>query len=120
MMSIHKTFEFDEHKVRFAQLNKALSHPARLAILEILASREQCMCGNIATMLPLAQSTVSQHLKLLKEAELIKGTITGSSICYDINPDTMRECCEMFGDFCENILSYEKVQNGNEMRACAK
>ena len=78
------------------------------------------MCGNIATMLPLAQSTVSQHLKSLKNAGLIKGTITGSSICYDINPETMRECCEIFGEFCEGILRYEKVQNGNEMRDCVR
>lgn len=119
-MGYSKSSEFDRDKARFAQLAKALSHPARLAILEILASREQCMCGNIATMLPLAQSTVSQHLKSLKNAGLIKGTITGSSICYDINPETMRECCEIFGEFCEGILRYEKVQNGNEMRDCVR
>lgn len=119
-MSIHKTFELDEKKVRFAQLTKALSHPARLAILEILASREECMCGNIANMLPLAQSTVSQHLKSLKDAGLIKGTITGTSICYDIDPSAMQECCKLLGEFCDGIQSHDKVQSENDMRVCAK
>lgn len=118
-MVLSKSSEFEQEKVRFSELAKALSHPARLAILEILAGREECMCGNIATMLPLAQSTVSQHLKSLKNAGLIKGTITGASICYDINPDVLRECCNLFDRFCEKITSQEKVQNGGEPKDCA-
>ena len=110
MMALNKASEFDKDKVRFAQLAKALSHPARIAILEILASKEECMCGNISTILPLAQSTVSQHLKTLKEAGLIKGKITGPSICYDVDPEVVRECCALFEEFCDKMFVTEKVR----------
>ncbi|TVQ72975.1 MAG: ArsR family transcriptional regulator [Balneolaceae bacterium] len=109
-MALNKASEFDREKVRFAQLTKALSHPARIAILEILASKEECMCGNISTILPLAQSTVSQHLKTLKEAGLIKGKITGPSICYDVDPEVLRECCGLFEQFSEKMFATAKVR----------
>ncbi len=60
----------------------ALAHPARLRILEILARRGTCICGEIVEVVPLAQSTVSQHLKVLKEAGLVRGTIDGRKSCY--------------------------------------
>lgn len=68
---------------------KALSHPARLAILQILAQRGSCICGEIVNTLPLAQATVSQHLKVLKEAGLVTGEVDGPRSCYCINTRTM-------------------------------
>jgi len=69
-----------------ARLAKALGHPARVQILRFLAGREGCLCGDIVEHLPLAQSTVSQHLKQLKESGLIRGEIDGPRVCYCIEP----------------------------------
>jgi len=68
--------------MELATLAKALGHPARVQIVRFLLSRDSCMCGDIVDHLPLAQSTVSQHLKMLKEAGLIRGTIDGPRVCY--------------------------------------
>lgn len=73
-----------------AALAKALGHPARVKILRMLARREACVCGEFVDVLPLAQSTVSQHLKKLKEAGLIQGEIDGPRVCYCINPQVLR------------------------------
>ena len=72
-----------------AELAKALGHPARVQILQLLIERDACVCGEIVDELPLAQSTVSQHLKVLKDAHLIRGEIAGPSICYCINPEAI-------------------------------
>ncbi len=69
-----------------AKYAKALGHPARVAIIRLLLRREACVCGEIVDELPLAQSTVSQHLKQLKEAGLIRGEIDGPRICYCVEP----------------------------------
>jgi len=69
---------------------KALSHPARLAILQTLARRGTCICGEIVEVLPLSQATVSQHLKVLREAGLITGEFDGPRSCYCINTATMQ------------------------------
>lgn len=69
-----------------AALAKALGHPARVQILRILVRRTACICGDIVDELPLAQSTVSQHLKMLKEAGLIRGEVDGPRVCYCIEP----------------------------------
>lgn len=74
-----------------ATLAKALGHPARVAILRLLMRRETCMCGEIVDELPLAQSTVSQHLKQLKEAGLIRGEIDGPRVCYCIEPGAVAQ-----------------------------
>ena len=84
-----KTDIFEQEDVFLANLAKALSHPVRIKILKILNDKNVCMCGEIVELLPLAQSTVSQHLKELKKAGLIKGDIFGPKICYCINPETM-------------------------------
>ena len=76
---------FTKKQVSLATLAKALAHPARIAILEFLLKKQGCSCGGIVDELPLAQSTVSQHLKELKKVGLIHGTIEGNSICYCIN-----------------------------------
>jgi len=68
-----------------ARLAKALAHPARVAILRLLITRRECVCGEICDQLPLAQSTISQHLKMMKEAGIIQGEVDGPRICYCVN-----------------------------------
>ncbi|WP_242928807.1 ArsR/SmtB family transcription factor [Pontibacter vulgaris] len=84
-MGITKTEAFTEADITLATYAKALAHPARVAILRILLERNSCICGDIVDELPLSQSTVSQHLKELKEAGLIKGDIDGKKVCYCID-----------------------------------
>jgi ArsR family transcriptional regulator len=73
-----------------AMLAKAIGHPARVQILRLLARRDSCVCGDIVDELPLAQSTVSQHLKVLKEAGLIRGDVDGPRVCYCLEPWALR------------------------------
>ena len=75
---------------QLAALAKALAHPVRVQIVRILAQTEGCVCGDLVDALPLAQSTVSQHLKVLKEAGLIRGTIDGPRVSYCIDPAGLR------------------------------
>jgi len=98
-MGTAKTELFDEKQTRIAELAKALAHPARVAILMHLVSRKDCMCGDIVEELPLAQATISQHLKELKTAGLIKGRITGAKTCYFINETCWNEARKVFGGF---------------------
>jgi DNA-binding transcriptional ArsR family regulator len=84
-MGATKSFEFGVKENRLAKYAKALGHPARVAILKLLAGRQTCICGDIVDELPLSQSTVSQHLKELKDAGLIKGEIEGAKVCYCID-----------------------------------
>lgn len=81
-MAYTKADEFSEDEVSLSEMAKALSHPARIAILKLLAKRETCVCGEIVDQLPLSQSTVSQHLKALKTAGWIQGEIEGPKVCY--------------------------------------
>ncbi|NBB73245.1 MAG: metalloregulator ArsR/SmtB family transcription factor [Bacteroidetes bacterium] len=78
---------------------KALAHPARLAIIQLLADRDACVCGEIVDDLPLAQSTVSRHLKVLKEAGLVQGTVDGPSVCYCLDAEAIRVLHDRFADF---------------------
>lgn len=73
-----------------ARLARALGHPARVAILRLLAARGECACGSLVDELPLAQSTVSQHLKALKDAGLVQGEIDGPRVCYCIQPAALQ------------------------------
>ena len=84
-MAFHKKEEFSQKEQDLAAFAKAMAHPARIAILKVLAEKNECVCGQIVDSLPLAQSTVSQHLKELKTAGLIDGTIEGPRSCYCIN-----------------------------------
>jgi len=84
-MGATKSEEFTLKDNRIAKYAKALSHPARIAILRFLIKKQSCICGDIVHELPLSQSTVSQHLKELKEAGLIKGDIDGAKVCYCID-----------------------------------
>lgn len=83
-----------------ATLAKALGHPARVAILKELARRNVCVCGEIVDVLPLAQSTVSQHLKELKAAGLISGTVEGVKSCYCVNWDAIARLRNLLDDCC--------------------
>lgn len=80
-----------------AALAKALGHPARVKILRILVRRDACICGDIVDELPLAQSTVSQHLKILKEVGLIRGDVDGPRVCYCIEPRSLRRLKALVG-----------------------
>jgi ArsR family transcriptional regulator len=84
-MGASKTDGFTERQNKLAIMAKALGHPARIAIIEYLLTVDTCICGDIVDVLPLAQPTVSQHLKELKNAGLIKGNIEGTAICYCID-----------------------------------
>lgn len=84
-MGLTKTKEFTKEENQLAVFAKALAHPARIAILNHLIQTRECICGDLVDVLPLSQSTVSQHLKELKDAGLIKGNISGTSVCYCID-----------------------------------
>lgn len=101
-MGISKTEHFTEKQNELAILAKAIGHPARIAILEYLIEVDTCICGDIVNVLPLAQPTVSQHLKELKNADLIKGSVEGTSICYCINETGL----EKMKDFLQDITTH--------------
>lgn len=88
-----------------AEQAKALSHPARLAIVEHLAARETCVCGDLVDALPLAQATVSQHLKVLKTAGLVKGEVDGPRSCYCLDRDALSRFRQSFDAYFRGILS---------------
>lgn len=90
-MGASKTDHFTKKQNELANQLKAMAHPARIAIIEFLLKTEGCICSDIVNELPLAQPTVSQHLKELKNAGIIKGSIDGTSICYCINEVTFKK-----------------------------
>ena len=90
-MAQSKKHEFDTRLTALARYAKALSHPARLTILETLAKRQSCICGEIVEVLPRAQSTVSQHLKELKDSGLITGEVEGLNSCYCLDANAVKE-----------------------------
>ncbi|NBB77434.1 MAG: metalloregulator ArsR/SmtB family transcription factor [Bacteroidetes bacterium] len=102
-MAITKAQLFEEDQVNTAGFAKALGHPARIAILEILARHDTCICGDISDQLPLAQSTVSQHLKALKSAGIIKGEIDGVRTCYCLDEENLAEFKAMMESFLTNL-----------------
>ncbi len=81
-----------------ARLAWAVAHPARVRILRILLSRKACICGELVDLMPLAQSTVSQHLKILKEAGLVQGEIDGPKICYCVNQSGLARLKELVAE----------------------
>lgn len=96
-MGASKSDFFTEEQNNMANVFKALSHPARIAIVQYLLKVDSCICGDIVNELPLAQPTISQHLKELKNANIIKGTIEGTAICYCLNPKTISMFENYFG-----------------------
>lgn len=91
--------------IRSADIAKALAHPARIAILKILAQRNTCFCGDITELLPLAQSTVSQHLKALKSAGLITGTVEGVKTCYYLNQAGIKELQSTLSELSNELVA---------------
>jgi ArsR family transcriptional regulator len=102
-MSTVQESAFPDTQTRLARQLKALAHPARLAIVQLRAERDECVCGEIVDDLPLAQSTVSQHLKALKEAGLVQGTVEGRSTCYCLDPKVVAALEEELGTFFEGL-----------------
>ncbi len=86
-----------------AKIAKALSHPARIAILEYLLKTNACVCGDLVDKLPLSQSTISQHLKELKNAGIISGNISGTSVCYCINPKVWSEASKVLNNLFKEL-----------------
>ncbi|MFC3159088.1 transcriptional regulator, ArsR family [Chryseobacterium arachidis] len=103
-MGATKTDFFTEQQNKIAIIAKALGHPARIAIIEYLLKVNECICGDIVNELPLAQPTISQHLKELKNAGLIKGSVEGNSVCYCIDESAF----ELLNIFFSNIISTVK------------
>lgn len=111
-MAIHKKEEFLQKEQDLAAFAKALSHPARIAILKALAQKNECICGELVDVLPLAQSTVSQHLKELKNAGLINGTVDGPRSCYCINWKAFEKFMSEFS------FLFNKLKVQNEKACC--
>jgi ArsR family transcriptional regulator, arsenate/arsenite/antimonite-responsive transcriptional repressor len=103
-MGASKSDSFTKEQNDLSSLFKALSHPARVAIIEYLLKVDTCICGDIVNELPLAQPTVSQHLKELKNAGIIKGNVEGTAICYCINTDALQK----FESYFSNITNQLK------------
>lgn len=102
-MGATKTDHFTDKQNAIATLAKALGHPARLAIMEYLMKVDTCICGDIVNELPLAQPTVSQHLKELKNAGLIKGSIEGNAICYCIDEKALSKLQSYFTNISDKL-----------------
>ena len=98
-MAYAKTTEFTAEQQRLAKLAKALAHPARVAIIQFLASKKTCISGDIDAELPLSRTTVAQHLKELKELDLIRGEIEGVTVCYCLNTELLRQVQQQFTSF---------------------
>ena len=110
-MGLTKSENFTKQQNELAHIAKSLGHPARMAIIDYLLTVDTCICGDIVNELPLAQPTVSQHLKELKNAGIIKGSIEGNAICYCINETAIEELKGYF----ETIL--QKLEN-KKMNCC--
>jgi DNA-binding transcriptional ArsR family regulator len=107
-MAVSKSSEFETKDIELAEIAKALSHPARIKILKILASTNACMCGEIVNMLPLSQATVSQHLKELKRVGFIKGDIDGPKVCYCIDKEFFKKTKKELEHFLSTIEEMNK------------
>jgi ArsR family transcriptional regulator len=102
---------FDTDLTVLAGQAKALAHPARLKVLRVLARRESCICGDIVEDLPLAQATVSRHLKTLKEAGLIQGEIDGPRVCYCLDRKNLERLQDQIDGFLTGVLEPSETEN---------
>ena len=98
-MGVTKKDQFTVEQNNLANIAKAIGHPARIAILEYLFKIDTCVCGDIVDEIGLAQATISQHLKALKEAGLIKGNTEGTKVCYCIDSENMERLSTILGKF---------------------
>lgn len=110
-MAINKKLEFAPDILQLSEFAKALSHPARIAILQTLAEKQMCICGEIVEVLPLAQATVSQHLKELKAAGLITGEVEGKKSCYCINWEALESMAAQMQDLFRSLSDYKSCTN---------
>jgi len=94
-VGITKTHVFNEQQNQLAEFAKAFAHPARVAIIQQLLQKKSCICGDLVDVLPLSQSTISQHLKELKRIGIIRGEIDGPKVCYCIDEKTWAKAREM-------------------------
>ena len=108
VMGITKTDIFNQQQNRLATILKALAHPARIAILQYILKQNTCICNDLVNEVGLAQATISQHLKELKNIGIIKGNIEGTSICYCINEDVWNEIKTELNLFFVDIVKIEK------------
>jgi DNA-binding transcriptional ArsR family regulator len=104
-MIVNKNSQFSKKTNLVSAYAKALSHPARIAILNLLIKKKACICGDIVDELPLSQSTVSQHLKELKKVGLIKGDISGVKVCYCIDEVEWKKAQKMIQELFESYQS---------------
>ncbi len=104
-MGLTKTELFTKQQNELAAMAKAIGHPARIAILQVLVKKSSCVCGSLVDELGLAQATISQHLKELKNAGLIQGNIEGTSVCYCIDPKAWAKYRDFFGNFFAELNS---------------
>jgi predicted transcriptional regulator len=102
-MGATKTILFTKQQNQLADMARAIAHPARIAILQYLVKKNACICGDLVDELGLAQATISQHLKELKVAGIIQGSIDGTSVCYCINPKVWKQYREFFNSFFKEI-----------------
>ena len=107
-MGVTKTEAFKAQHVQLAAYAKAMGHPARIAILEHLAETDQCITGDLVEVLPLAQATVSQHLSELKKAGLIRGSISGTRVCYCLDKEAWAKCIGTVGQLFEKVRAITK------------
>ena len=111
------TTRFDPDLVVLADLAKALGHPARLEIVRILAARDGCVCGDIVDRLPLAQATVSQHLKELKRVGLVTGTISGPRTCYCLDRDAVAKAGQALARLFDDVACC-RIEGVNDEKCC--
>ena len=104
-MGVTKTQVFTDKQNRIADLAKALAHPARIAIIQHLLKEKSCVCGDLVEVLPLAQATVSQHLKELKNIGILHGEINPPRVCYCINATVWQEAKTIFGEIFESEVA---------------
>ena len=104
-MAKSKQNVFPVDEAALAAWAKALSHPARAAILKVLAAKGTCICGEIVEVLPLAQATVSQHLRVLKDAGLLQGTVDGPRSCYCVDREKLKAAQQAFSTFFSDVLN---------------
>ncbi|WPQ60648.1 metalloregulator ArsR/SmtB family transcription factor [Chitinophaga sancti] len=107
-MGATKSDLFTKQQNDIANLAKAIAHPARIAILQYLVRKNACVCGDLVEELGLAQATTSQHLKELKNAGIIQGSIEGVSVCYCINPKVWKQCKEVFNCFFKEVAEIKE------------
>jgi DNA-binding transcriptional ArsR family regulator len=102
-MGVTKSANFTTAQNDLAKMMKALAHPARIGIIEHIIKANECICNDLVEVLGLAQATISQHLRELKDAGLIKGKIEGTSVCYCINEETWNAYRDKFNGFFVNV-----------------